>query len=182
MREDHGLDVPPSRWWATLTASVAVTLTGACTLDNIPDELRPTIEPRIHLAISLAKTAATRCADVKKAATPPPTTSPAEHTALAADLAVTEILVRCRWVDQDDPSPQPVERTFDFPPLHGVPRRTLAAPPVLVYDSCVKPGDPDFERIHVPSSYSDIVDSADIVATEPIRDGGTVEVTVAVKR
>ena len=44
-------------------------------------------------------------------------------------------------------------------------------------------GDHDFERVHVPSQFTDAASSADIVVTRSIPGGGTVEVTVAtVKR
>ncbi|MBK7825610.1 hypothetical protein [Nannocystis sp.] len=47
----------------------------------------------------------------------------------------------------------------------------------------MKRGDHDFERVYVPSQFSDVASSADIVATRQIPGGGTVEVTVAtVKR
>lgn len=182
MTKTPGVAAPARRMSAGFWVATTLAASGACTLDKIPEDLRPTIEPRLPLAISVAKSAAAQCAEVKHSAAPPPAVSPAADTALATDLAVVDILVRCRWADEQGPAPPSAGHTFEFPPLHGAPRHAPATPPVLVYDSYIKPGDLDFERVHVPSVYSDIASSADIVATEPIPDGGAVEVTVAVRR
>lgn len=170
-----------------LSIIVVSAMVVACSLDKIPDELRPAVEPRIPFAVSLAESSAALCAAVKEggSAKTPGTTSPAVGTALATDLAVVEILVRCVWAgdaEGDSSSSHIAGLLFDFPPLRAANRRERGAPATLVYDTRVRPGDPAYERVHVPSMYSELAGSADITAIEPIPSGGSVEVTVAVKR
>jgi hypothetical protein len=53
----------------------------------------------------------------------------------------------------------------------------------VVYDTFATQGDRDFERVLVPSQFSGVAASADIVVTRAIPGGGTAEITVAtVKR
>lgn len=154
-----------------------------CGVDVIPPELKPMIDSRMPRAISLAESVATKCAAQREAEGSVPAASPAAGTSLAEELEVVEILVRCDWGDSDEHSPEAGAHSFMFPPLRQATRHTHAPSPVLVYDTFVKRGDHDFERVLVPSQFSDATGSADIVATRPIPGGGTVEVTVAtVKR
>lgn len=145
----------------------------ACSVDDIPPELKPTVSSRLPRAVNLAESAAEQCAAHKETGASAPTVSPAVGTSLAEELEVIEILVRCDW-----------ERgAFSFPPLRQANQRTHDPSPRLVYDTLIKRGDQDFERVHVPSRFSDAAASADIVASRSIPGGGTVEVTVAtVKR
>lgn len=94
-----------------------------------------------------------------------------------------EILVRCAWGQSPATPPESGEHSFSFPPLRQAAPHAHSPPPALRYDTFVKAGDQDFERVHVPSQFSQVAASADIVVTRPIPGGGTVEVTVAmVKR
>lgn len=154
----------------------------ACGLDNIPPELKPMVDSRLPWAVSLAESAGKQCAELKETERPAPTASPAVGKSLAEELEVVEILVRCDW-EQSDEAPEGRGSSFSFPPLRRAEQRTHTPSPRLVYDTFVKHGDHDFERVYVPSQFSDGASSADIVATRPIPGGGTVEVTVAtVKR
>lgn len=148
----------------------------ACGLDNIPPELKPLIDRRLPWAVSLAESAAKQCAERKQAKGPAPTTSPAAGKSLAEELGVIEILVRCDW-DQSDEMPE--GGSFAFPPLRGTGQHTHSPSARLVYDTFVKRGERGFEQVYVPSQFSDVASSADIIATRPIAGGGTVEVTIA---
>jgi hypothetical protein len=152
-------------------------------LDNVPPELKPMVDSRLPRAIDLAESAAGRCAAHRTTGDPAPTESPTVGTSLAEELEVVEILVRCDWGESDGASTGSGEQSFTFPPLRQTSRYSHSPPPKLVYDTFIKRGDRDFERVLVPSQFSDVANSADIVVTRPIPGGGTVEVTVAtVKR
>lgn len=148
----------------------------ACGMDNIPPELKPLVDRRLPWAISLAESAAKQCAEIKEAKSPAPTTSPAAGKSLSEELGVIEILVRCDWEQSDE---MPEGGSFAFPPLRRTGQHTHSQSARLVYDTFVKRGDQDFERVYVPSQFSDAASSADIIATRPIPGGGTVEVTIA---
>lgn len=155
----------------------------ACSLDNVPPELKPVVDSRLPRAGSLAEIAAEQCVVYKEARGPAPTVSPAVGTSLAEELEVVEILVRCDWAARGDASAGAGEHSLSFPPLRRAKQHDHDPSPRLVYDTLVKRGDDDFDRVHVPSKFSDAESSADIVATRPLPGGGTVEVTVAtVKR
>lgn len=163
---------------------IVVTLVNvACPLDHVPPELKPMVDSRLPRAVSLAESAASQCAEHKETGGSGLTVSPAVGTSLAEELEVIEILVRCDWGHRHDTPPESGEISFSFPPLRHAKQLTHSPSPKLVYDSFVKKGDHEFERIYVPSQFSDAAISADILATRPIPGGGTVEVTVAtVKR
>ena len=148
----------------------------ACGMDNIPPELKPLVDRRLPWAVSLAESAAKQCAEIKEAKSPAPTMSPAAGKSLAEELGVIEILVRCDWEESDE---MPEGGSFTFPPLRRTGQHTHSPSARLVYDTFVKRGDQDFERVYVPSQFSDVASSADIIATRPIPGGGTVEVTIA---
>jgi hypothetical protein len=155
----------------------------ACSLDNVPPELKPMVDSRLPRAGSIAEIAAEQCVAHKETGGPAPTVSPAAGTSLAEELEVVEILVRCDWEEGKETSPEGGELSFSFPALRRAQQHHHHPSPRLVYDTFVKRGDTDFDRVHVPSRFSDVESSADIVATRPIPGGGTVEVTVAtVKR
>jgi hypothetical protein len=165
------------------TFIVVATLGIVACLDNVPPELKPMVDSRLPRAVNLADSAAERCAAHKETEGPGPTVSPAAGTSLAEELEVVEILVRCDWEQSDDTTTEGGGLSFSFPPLRQAKPHTHSPSPKLVYDTFVKRGDRDFERVHVPSQFSDVASSADIVVTRPLRGGGTVEVTVAtVKR
>lgn len=164
---------------ALIVAALAVS---AC-LDKVPPELKPLVDSRLPRTIFLAEAAAARCAAHKAAEGSAPAMSPAVGTSLAEELEVVEILVRCDWERKDENSPEGGEQSFTFPLLRQAARHSHTPPPQLVYDTFVKRGDHDFERVYVPSQFSDLASSADLVVTRSIPNGGTVEVTVAtVKR
>jgi hypothetical protein len=181
MRQFQRFGAPGSRFAVAVLAVASLAL-GAC-LDNVPPELRPMVDSRLPRAVSLAESAAARCAAHRAGEDPEPAVSPAVGTSLAEELEVVEIVVRCDWEPSDGKSPAGDEHSFTFPPLRQTAAHTHSPPPALVYDTFVKRGDRDFERVHVPSQFSDVASSADIVVTRLIPGGGTVEVTVAtVKR
>lgn len=152
--------------------------------DRVPPDLRPLVDRRLPLAISLAEKAAEQCAALRDRQSAAPPSSPAAGTALAEELTVTEILVRCDWMPADTPETVPAggDRSLAFAPLRQAEQRTHQPPPRLVYDNYLARGDWDFEHVHVPSVFSELTSSADIVVTRPIPGGGTVEVTVAMER
>jgi hypothetical protein len=171
----------PGHRFATFISVAALGIV-ACG-DNVPPELRPIVDSRLPRAVSLAEIAAKQCADHKAGKAASPTVSPAVGTSLAEELEVLEILVRCDWEASDGKQPESSEHSFSFPPLRQAKQHTHGTPPKLVYDTFVKRGDRDFERVHVPSQFSDAASSVDIVVTRAIPGGGTVAVTVAtVKR
>ena len=173
---------PPGRKPPGVIIAVALWVV-ACTLDNVPPELKPMVDSRLPRAIDLAEVAASQCAAHRVTGDPAPTTSPTAGTSLAEELEVVEILVRCDWGESDEASSADGEQSFTFPPLRRASRHSHNPSPKLVYDTFIKRGDRDFERIHVPSQFSDVASSVDIVVNRPIPGGGTVEVTVAtVKR
>ena len=162
---------------------VAALVNLACTMDHVPPELKPIVDSRLPRAISLAESAAIQCAAHKETGGSAPTGSPARGTSLAEELEVIEILVRCDWGHRHDTPPEGVEPSFSFPPLRLATPHAHSPAPKLVYDSFVKQGDHDFERVYVPSQFSGAALSADILVTRPLPGGGSVEVTVAtVKR
>jgi hypothetical protein len=174
---------PGNRFPGVTLAVVATMGIVACSLDNVPPELKPMVDGRLPRAVSLAEAAAKLCAEYKEAGGPVPTVSPSVGTSLAEELEVVEILVRCDWEQSEGASPEGGELSFSFPSLRQATQHAHSPSPRLVYDTFVKRGDHAFERVHVPSQFSDVASSADIVATRPIPGGGTVEVTVAtVKR
>lgn len=161
---------------------VAALALGACS-DKVPPELQPMVDSRLPQAVSLAETAAARCAERKATEGPEPAVSPAVGTSLAEELAVVEILVRCNWGQSDEKMPEAEGHSFAFPPLRQAARRPHGAPSAVVYDTFATQGDRDFERVLVPSQFSGVAASADIVVTRAIPGGGTTEITVAtVKR
>lgn len=141
------------------------------------------VDARLPLAISLAKGGAAHCPDPTTDAAPASPATPARGTALGTDMNVVEILVRCIWPGDDEHSSH-VEsgHEYTFPALRKAERRSHSSPPQLIYDTFVKKGDPSFERIYTPSMYCDEPDSLDIVVTQPTPGGGSIEVTVAVKK
>lgn len=169
---------------AGLTFAVAATMgLAACPLDNVPPAMKPMIDARMPRAINLADSAAKLCAEYKESGGSPTAASPAVGTSLAEELEVIEILVRCVWDPHDDTPPGEQLRNYRFPPLRKAAPHDHDPAPRMVYDSFVKDGDHDYERVFTPSQFSDSPDSADIIATRPIPGGGTVEVTVStVKR
>jgi hypothetical protein len=182
MRKFHRAGSPGDRPPGALFTVIAALTLGACA-DKVPPELKPMVDSRLPRAVSLAENAAARCDARKTTEAPGPAISPAVGTSLAEELEVVEILVRCDWEARDERSPEGGEDSFTFPALRRAVRHSHGSPPRLVYDTFVKRGDRDFERVHVPSQFTDAASSADIVVTRPIPGGGTVEVTVAtVKR
>jgi len=177
MRKFQGFDLPG------VTCIVVAALAFVACGDKVPPELQPMVDSRLPQVVSLAETAAARCAAHRASEGPDPVLSPAVGNSLAEELAVVEILVRCDWESSDEKKSEGEGHSFAFPPLRQAVRQSRRSPPVLVYDTFVKQGDRDFERVHVPSQFSDVASSADIVVTRPIPGGGTVEITVAtVKR
>lgn len=182
MRKFQKSGSPGHRLPGALSTIVAALALSAC-LDNVPPGLKPMVDSRLPRAVSLAESAAAGCVAHKAAEGPDSASSPAVGTSLAEELEVVEILVRCDWEPRDEKSPEGREHSFTFPPLRRAARHSHSPPPKLVYDTFVKLGDHNFERVHVPSQFTDAASSADIVVTRPIPGGGTVEVTVAtVKR
>ena len=178
MRQFQRADLPGRRYPGVTFIVVAALWIVAC-FDSIPPELKPMIDSRLPRTMSLADSAAELCAAHKAADGPPRPVSPAAGNSLAEELEVVEILVRCDWAGTDDAPSASEEHSFTFPPLRQAALRPHSPPPRLVYDTFIKRGDRDFERVHVPSRFSDLASSADIVATRPIPGGGTGEVTVA---
>lgn len=171
----------PGGPWAAFAVSAVMALT-AC-VDNVPPELEPMVDVRLPLVISLAENAADACSALRTSEAAAPKASPAASTALAEEIEVVELVVRCNWSEPDDAAPGGGESTQVFPPVRKAARHAHSPPPKVVYDTFVKRGDRDYERVYVPSQYSESSNSADIVVARPIRDGGVVEVTVAmVKR
>lgn len=183
MRQLQTSGRPGNRFPGAAFTIVATLVNVACTLDHVPPELKPMVDSRLPRAVSLAETAAVQCAAHKETGGSAPTVSPAVGTSLGEELEVIEILVRCDWGHHHDTPSEGGEPSFSFPPLHRAKQHTHSPSPTVVYDSFVKQGNHTFERVFVPSQFSDAALSADIIATRPIPGGGTVEVTVAtVKR
>ena len=174
---------PGNRFPGATFILVATLVNITCTLDHVPPELKPMVDSRLPRAVSLAETAAVQCAAHKETGGSTPTVSPAVGTSLAEELEVVEILVRCDWGHSHGSPHEADEPSFSFPSLHQAKQHTHSPSPAVVYDSFVKQGNQTFERVFVPSQFSDAALSADILASRPIPGGGTVEVTVAtVKR
>lgn len=183
MRQFQTSGHPAYRFPGATFIVVAATAIFACRLDNLPPELKPMVDSRLPRAVSLAESAAQRCAEPKAADGPAPPVSPARGTSLSEELEVIEILVRCDRGQSHATPPGTGAHSFSFPPLRQAAPHAHSPPPELRYDTFVKLGDQDFERVLVPSQFSQVASSADIVVTRPIPGGGTVEVTVAmVKR